>query len=185
MAYRATGKWLARGGNAETQFGDRLRIELPGKIKEQNARLAVPQALPTGSVEAVRITDEMFPFTATTHDITVTVRPVYLDGESDAMRGRFVFGYHVEIVNGSAESAQLMRRHWIIRHADGRVEEVEGEGVVGKQPVIDAGDAHTYNSFCILKTFEGSMEGTYRMRRPSGEEFAIAIPRFVLRAAAN
>ena len=137
------------------------------------------------SDEPVRFAMEMFPFVATTHEITVSVRPVYLDGESDVMRRRFVFGYYIRIQNGGSAPVQLLRRRWLIRDQAGAVEQVEGDGVVGKQPLIDAGSAHTYSSFCILKTFEGTMEGTYLMQRTSGEEFEIQIPRFVLRAAAN
>ncbi len=124
-------------------------------------------------------------FVATTEDITVTVRPVYLDGQSDMIAKRFVFAYFIRIENNGKESVQLLRRHWHISHASGRTEEVDGEGVVGKQPVIRPGDAHEYNSFCVLETFEGSMEGTYLMKRSGGEAFNVAIPRFILRAAAN
>ena len=127
----------------------------------------------------------MFPFAATTEDFTVSVQPVYLDGESDFMRRRFVFGYMIRIENGGSDSVQLLRRQWLIRDSSGRVEEVEGAGVVGKQPVIEPSAVHTYSSFCVLRTFEGSMEGFYVMERPNGEQFKIAIPRFVLRAAAN
>ena len=64
-------------------------------------------------------------------------------------------------------------------------EGVEGEGVVGNQPVIGSGGFHEYNSYCVLETFEGSMEGTYLMQRTNGERFRVVIPRFNLRAAAN
>lgn len=127
----------------------------------------------------------MVPYVATTDEITVTVRPVYLDSQSDIMNRRFVFGYFIQIENGGGEAVQLLRRHWTIRDANGHVQEVEGEGVIGEQPVIPAGDSHSYNSFCVLETFEGSMEGTYLMERANGERFRIAIPRFDLRAAAN
>ena len=127
----------------------------------------------------------MVPYVATTDDITVTVRPVYLDSQSDMMNRRFVFGYFIRITNNSSDEVQLLRRHWLIRDSDGRVQEVEGEGVVGEQPVIVPGDEHRYNSFCVLETFEGSMEGSYLMQRPNGERFRIAIPRFDLRAASN
>jgi ApaG protein len=127
----------------------------------------------------------MVPYVATTDDITVTVRPVYLDSQSDLMNRRFVFGYFIRIANDGREEVQLLRRHWIIRDSDGRIQEVEGEGVVGEQPVIAPGEDHVYNSFCVLETFEGSMEGTYLMERSNGERFRIAIPRFDLRAAAN
>ncbi len=124
-------------------------------------------------------------FVATTEDITVTVRPVYLDGQSDMIAKRFVCAYFIRIENNGRETVQLLRRHWYINHAGGRVEEVDGEGVVGKQPVLSPGEAHEYNSYCVLETFEGSMEGTYTMKRRNGELFNVTIPRFVLRAAAN
>ena len=127
----------------------------------------------------------MIPYIATTEDITVTVRPVYLDGKSDLIEKRFVFGYFVRIENHSLEEVQLLRRHWYIRDGFGRLKEVEGEGVIGEQPIILPGEAHEYNSLCVLNTFEGSMEGTYLMERANGERFRVNIPRFDLRAAAN
>ena len=127
----------------------------------------------------------MVAYFATTDDMTVTVRPVYLDIQSDFMNRRFVFGYLIEINNQSGEEVQLLRRHWIIIDSNGRVQEVEGDGVIGEQPVIPPDGQHKYSSYCVLETFEGSMEGTYLMQRPNGERFRIAIPRFDLRAAAN
>jgi ApaG protein len=125
------------------------------------------------------------PYSATTEDITISVRPVYIDSQSDALVQKFVFAYYVRIENKSAQDVQLLRRQWFINHAGGRVEEVEGEGVVGKQPLIAPGASHEYNSFCILETFEGTMEGTYLMQRANGEYFRVTIPRFTLRAMAN
>ena len=127
----------------------------------------------------------MNPYVATTEDITVIVQPVYLDGQSDILARRFVFAYFVRIENNGIDEVQLLRRHWFIRDAFGEVKEVEGEGVVGKQPVIPPGEAHEYNSYCILESFEGSMEGTYLMMRSNGESFRVSIPRFSLRASAN
>jgi len=124
-------------------------------------------------------------YTATTEDITITVRPIYLDGQSDPIAKKFVFGYFIRIENHRNESVQLLRRHWFIRDSIGNEKEVEGEGVVGRQPVIKAGEAHEYSSYCVLETFEGSMEGTYQMQRPEGELFSVTIPKFILRAAAN
>lgn len=115
----------------------------------------------------------------------MTVRPVYLDSQSDFISRRFVFGYFIRIVNNGTDEVQLLRRHWFIRDAAGHVQEVEGEGVVGEQPIIGPGKDHRYNSFCVLETFEGTMEGTYLMERSSGERLKIAIPLFHLRAAAN
>ena len=127
----------------------------------------------------------MSTFTETTQDITITVHPMYLDGQSNVMMHKFVFAYFVRIENNGSENVTLMRRHWYIHDGIDQVKEVEGAGVVGKQPIIRPGQAHDYNSFCILETFEGYMEGTYLMRRPNGEEFEARIPRFALRAAAN
>lgn len=124
-------------------------------------------------------------YAATTANITVTVRPVYLDGQSNHIERKFVFAYFIRIENNSGEQVQLLRRHWFISNSNGDVQEVEGEGVVGQQPVIAPGGAHEYSSFCVLETFEGSMEGTYLMERPGGEQLSVTIPRFVLRAAAN
>jgi ApaG protein len=128
---------------------------------------------------------EVNKFVATTEDITVTVRPVYLDGQSDMIGKKFVFAYFIRIENNGKDTVQLLRRHWYINHSSGKVEEVDGEGVVGKQPVILPGEFHEYNSYCVLETFEGSMEGTYLMKRTKGETFNVTIPRFILRAAAN
>ncbi len=124
-------------------------------------------------------------FVATTDKITIKVRPVFIDGQSDPIEHKFVFAYFVSIENHGTETVQLLRRHWFINHGGGRVEEVEGEGVVGQQPVIPAGKVHEYNSFCVLETYEGTMEGTYLIQRANGEYFRAVIPRFILRAYAN
>ena len=127
----------------------------------------------------------MIPYVATTEDITVTVRPVYLDSQSDFFNKRFVFGYFIRIENHSLVEVQLLRRYWRIEEYGGRVQEVEGKGVIGKQPLILPGADHTYSSYSILNTFEGAMEGHYTMERPDGERFRVVIPRFNLRALAN
>jgi ApaG protein len=125
------------------------------------------------------------PYVATTDNITVIVRPIYLDGQSNVIAKKFAFAYSVRIENHRPERVQLMRRHWFIQDGSGDIREVEGEGVVGQQPIIPPHGWHEYLSNCILSTFEGSMEGTYLMRRPNGETFEVMIPRFALRAAAN
>ncbi len=127
----------------------------------------------------------MIPYNATTEDVVVTVRPVYLDGKSDAMKHQFVFGYFVRIENNGLTEVQLLKRHWTIRDTEGRTEEVDGEGVIGRQPVIDVGDAYEYNSFCVLETFTGTMHGYYVMERENGERFRVTIPTFDLCAAVN
>jgi len=124
-------------------------------------------------------------YTETTEGITVTVHPVYLDGQSDLIKKKVVFAYFVRVENKSGEPVQLLRRHWIITDGKGNVQEVEGEGVIGKQPLIEPGGTHEYSSFSIIPTLEGRMEGTYLLRRPDGTLFRAQIPLFTLRAAAN
>jgi ApaG protein len=127
----------------------------------------------------------MMTYTAVTEGIRIIVRPMFMDGQSDALQRKFVFAYYIRIENHTPRKVQLLRRHWFIRHSSGRMEEVEGEGIVGKQPVIQPSGHHEYNSFCILETMEGSMEGTYLMQRETGELFRVTIPKFTLRAMSN
>lgn len=127
----------------------------------------------------------MVRFDAVTEAVRVSVEPVYLDEPSDVFARRFVFAYFVTIANDGDEPIQVLRRRWHIHDGAMAPKEIEGPGVVGKQPVIEPGESHRYNSFCVLETMRGSMEGTYLVERPSGERFRIAIPRFPLHAAAN
>jgi ApaG protein len=91
-----------------------------------------------------------------------------------------VFAYTVQIANEGTEPAQLRTRHWIITDGDGKVEEVRGPGVVGKQPLLRPGDRFEYTSGCVLETPKGEMRGSYRMARPDGREFDAAIAPFLL-----
>jgi len=118
-----------------------------------------------------------------TQGIRITVRPEYLASQSDPERRRFVFAYHVRIENVGQQSAQLRSRHWFIHDAIGEDIEVEGEGVVGEQPRIAPGNVHEYQSFCVLKSPSGHMEGTYRFVRADGTIFDAEIPRFNLATA--
>lgn len=127
----------------------------------------------------------MIAYAATTRDITVTIHPIYLDEPSDFFQKEFAFAYAVRIENRSEEEVQLLRRHWIITEENGRLQDVEGKGVVGQQPVIAPGRTHRYSSSCTINSFGGIMEGTYLMQRGSGERFRAVIPRFPLHVAAN
>ena len=127
----------------------------------------------------------MVSYEATTETVTVSVRPRYLDDRSDPLARRFVFAYDVRIENRGDAEVQLLRRRWTIRDADGKTQEVEGAGVVGRQPVIAPGEAHAYHSFCVLPTFAGTMEGSYQMERANGSRFRAQIPRFHLAARTN
>ena len=120
-----------------------------------------------------------------TNGVRITARPVYASEHSDPMEPRYVFVYFIRIENLGERTAQLLWRHWYIHDVVAGDSEVAGEGVIGEQPVLAPGDVHEYNSFCVLETFTGTMEGTYLMQRPNGERFRITIPRFDLRAAAN
>ncbi len=116
----------------------------------------------------------------TTPDLTVSPRPLFLTDQSDPDADRYVFSYQIEIANQSAMRVQLMSRYWLITHGSGRVEEVAGEGVVGQQPVIDAGSAYRYSSGAILESPVGTMEGHYVLIDDAGREFQLTIPRFRL-----
>jgi ApaG protein len=120
-----------------------------------------------------------------TEGIRVTVQPIYLDGQSDFLTKKFVFAYFVRIDNLSDGPVKLIRRYWHIEHSTGKAENVDGEGVIGRTPRILPNKRHEYNSFCILESMEGSMEGYYVMEREDGSRFEVVIPRFWLRAAAN
>jgi ApaG protein len=119
-----------------------------------------------------------------TQGIRVSVRPFYLRDESKPERGQFVFGYAVRIENIGREPAQLLRRRWLIHDSIGEDTEVEGEGVIGEQPMIEPGRIHEYRSFCILKSPSGYMEGQYYFVRADSTPFAADIPRFILDARA-
>jgi ApaG protein len=110
------------------------------------------------------------------------VRPVYLRDQSDPAAQHYVFAYYVRIENVAALPAQLLSRRWLIHDEIGEDTEVEGAGVVGEQPVITPGQVHEYQSFCVLKSGEGYMEGTYSFLRADGTSFDAAIPRFILSA---
>ncbi len=116
---------------------------------------------------------------ATTQGIHVQVESQYSAGHSTPTKWFFL--YTVRISNQGSETAQLMSRHWIIRDANDRVEEVQGPGVVGDQPVLQPGDSYEYTSGCPLPTPFGSMQGSYQMVTTSGEHFDAEIAEFVLR----
>jgi ApaG protein len=120
-------------------------------------------------------------YSATTQGIRVTVRPVYLESQSDPMRGRYVFVYRIRVENLGGDPVQLVWRHWHIHDEVAGDSEVEGEGVVGEQPVIEAGEEHAYESFCVLSGPRGHMEGFYEFVSDAGP-FRATIPRFELQA---
>ena len=100
--------------------------------------------------------------------------------QSSPPEGRFVFSYTVTIENQGSTSARLLDRHWIITDADGQVQEVRGQGVVGEQPHLEPGERYEYSSGAVLPTPVGSMHGSYGMVADDGTRFDAAIPPFSL-----
>jgi len=112
--------------------------------------------------------------------IEVKVMPEYLPEKSEPDVAQYLFAYHITITNTGSESAQLVSRRWLITDANGQVEEVIGEGVVGEQPRIAPGDSYEYSSFCILNTPVGTMQGSYQMTAEDRTTFEVDIPEFML-----
>ena len=114
--------------------------------------------------------------------IRITVRPLYLRDQSRPSHRHYIFAYFVRIENIGEQTVQLLRRRWLIHDSIGEDTEVEGEGVVGEQPTIPPGQVHEYQSFCVLKSPSGYMEGEYYFVRADATSFAAEIPRFTLSA---
>ena len=116
------------------------------------------------------------------YDLDVQVETAYVSEHSEPDEDRFVFAYTITLVNRGSVSAQLISRHWFITDADNRTEEVEGEGVVGEQPVLKPGEGFRYTSGAVIETPVGTMHGTYQMVAEDGRAFDATIPRFILSA---
>ncbi|MCG6871048.1 MAG: Co2+/Mg2+ efflux protein ApaG [Gammaproteobacteria bacterium] len=114
------------------------------------------------------------------YEIDIRVRARYLEQESRPAADRYVFAYTIQITNSGEAAAQLLSRHWIITDADGGVQEVRGEGVVGEQPHLKSGESFEYTSGAVLQTPVGSMRGSYQMRADDGTDFEAPIEAFTL-----
>ncbi len=112
--------------------------------------------------------------------IDVTVSPRFLEEHSDPAQGRYAFAYTITIHNRGLAPARLMARHWKITDGQGRVEHVDGEGVIGEQPRLRPGQDYRYTSAVMLGTVEGTMEGHYDMQADDGTEFIAPIAPFAL-----
>ena len=118
---------------------------------------------------------------AITLGVTISVETNYQADFSDPARGRFLFAYQITIENGTQSAIQLLSRHWDIIDANGLSREVDGEGVVGEQPVILPGESHQYVSGCELATEMGSMQGYYTFKQvDKAALFRASIPHFTL-----
>ena len=112
--------------------------------------------------------------------VEVDVETNYIEEQSSPDDDRFVFSYTVTIRNTGKSAAKLLTRHWIINDANGNVQEVHGEGVVGEQPYLRPGESFEYTSGTIIETPVGSMEGSYQMVTDDGLAFDADIPAFTL-----
>lgn len=117
-----------------------------------------------------------------TKDVRVEVLAKYSEVNSRPQQGVWVFEYTIRISNRGVEPVQLVSRHWIITDATDKVKEVKGPGVVGKQPLLEPGQAFQYSSWCRLETPTGYMHGTYQMQLGDGSQFDASIAAFALKA---
>jgi ApaG protein len=114
------------------------------------------------------------------NDIRIKVATNYVDEQSEPDSDRYVFAYTITISNNGRVPATLMSRHWIITDANGKVQEVSGDGVVGEQPHLDPGEEFRYSSGAVLETPVGAMQGLYRMQADDGVSFDAPIAPFTL-----
>ena len=119
-------------------------------------------------------------YSKTTNKINITVKPIYLDDQSEPKEGHFVWAYKITINNTGEETVQLKNRYWKIIDSGGNTKEVKGPGVVGEQPVLKPGEKFEYTSGTPLSTPSGFMEGYYEMETKSGNKFDASIPLFSL-----
>ena len=122
----------------------------------------------------------MFTSEAVTRSVRVQVYSQYDAERSEPVKEQWFFLYTITIRNEGTDTVQLLTRHWVITDGNGKVEEVRGPGVVGKQPILKAGESFEYTSGCPLTTPFGLMEGTYQMVASDGEKFDVKIAPFTL-----
>lgn len=124
--------------------------------------------------------DDVMTFEAVTADIRIEVQSYFLEAQSDPNQPQFVWAYRIKIANESETTVQLLNRKWVITDAAGAVQEVQGEGVIGEQPVIAPGQHFVYTSGTPLSTATGFMHGSYEMQDEDGDHFFVEIPGFSL-----
>ena len=116
----------------------------------------------------------------TDYKIEIAVETSFVDEQSEPDEDRFVFAYTITIRNKGTVAARLLTRHWTITDANGHVQEVRGEGVVGEQPHLQPGEGFRYTSAAMIETPVGSMHGSYQMLADDGFHFEADIPAFSL-----
>lgn len=121
--------------------------------------------------------------TLITQGIEVNVETFYQPAQSNPHAGEFVFAYHISVSNHNLFTVQLLRRKWVINDAYMDTRVVEGEGVVGRQPILYPGDSYQYVSGCNLASPIGRMEGVYIFaNKATGQEFEVKVPVFKMEA---
>jgi ApaG protein len=131
------------------------------------------------------ILDAFFDDSETTDGVTVRVVTNFLDDQSVPAQARWFWSYHIRLENHRDDPVQLLSRHWKITDGRGNISHVDGDGVIGEQPLLQPGSSHDYVSGCPLPTPSGMMEGHYRFIRADGSTFLVEIPRFRLVAPAT
>ena len=124
-------------------------------------------------------------YSKTTNGATVTVTPYFLDDQSSPQESHYVWAYQVNIKNTSSITIKLNHRNWVIIDANGKIINVQGEGVVGEFPILKPGESFEYTSGTPLKTSNGIMQGFYLMSQDNGEQLKIDIPTFSLDSPYN
>ncbi|MBF6603120.1 MAG: Co2+/Mg2+ efflux protein ApaG [Sphingorhabdus sp.] len=123
-----------------------------------------------------------FPYSETTNGVTVRVSVTFLPEQSDIDGLRWFWAYHIRIENERESAVQLMTRHWRISDARGGLHRVDGDGVIGEQPIIQPGKSHDYVSGCPLNTPSGEMAGHFVFVGAQSDMFEVKIPNFPLTA---
>ena len=114
------------------------------------------------------------------YEISIEVETDYIDNQSEPDVDRYVFAYTITIANRGNIPAKLLSRHWVITDANGKIQEVSGDGVVGEQPNLNPGEKFSYSSGAVLETPVGAMQGRYLMEAENGTSFDAPIPPFTL-----
>lgn len=112
--------------------------------------------------------------------ISVSINVSYLENQSLPDQDHYLFAYTITITNEGEEAAKLLTRHWQITNGEGEVSNVNGPGVVGKQPDLQPGEHFTYTSSAAIETAVGTMQGYYTFQSQTGTLFDVEIPTFRL-----